>query len=335
MTIGVSSPTFTSLVQEFFYQRLVVDSNASRQTIISYRDSFRLLLRYAERVLRRSPTALTLADLDAPFISAFLDHLEKERRNSVRTRNVRFAAIRSFLHYAALRDPASLPSIHRVLAIPMKRFDRPILGYLSREHMEAILLAPDSSRWSGHRDQVMFATFYNTGARVSEVIALRVSDANLERHPSLLIQGKGRKQRVVPLWKSTIAKLKEWLQRVDQRADAPLFPNRNGKPLSRSGIEKRVRQAVRAASIQCPTLKGRNVTPHTFRHTTAMHLLQSGVDITVIALWLGHEGTNTTHAYIEADLTMKEQALKRIQDPGRKQILFRPRDQLLAFLESL
>jgi site-specific recombinase XerD len=335
MTTNVVSPTFSSLVQEFFTQRLVAQSNASHQTVISYRDSFRILLDYAGRVLRKPPTALNLSDLDAPLISSFLDHLEKDRGNSIRTRNARFAAIRSFLHYAALRDPASLLSIERVLAIPMKRYERPLLGFLTHEEMKAILDAPDPSRWSGHRDQVMFATFYNTGARLSEIIALRVADADLERNLSVRIHGKGRKQRVIPLWKSTAVRLKEWLKRTNQRDEAPLFPNRNGAPLSRSAIEKRLRQAAQAASIKCPTLRGRVVSPHTIRHGTAMRLLQSGVDIAVIALWLGHESPVTTHLYVEADLTMKEEALKKIEDPPRKRLRFRPRDQLLSFLEDL
>ncbi len=334
MTTSIS-PTFSSLVQEFFTQRLVAQSNVSRQTVISYRDTFRLLLRYAERVLRKPATTLNLHDLDASFISSFLDHLEKERGNSVRTRNARLAPIRSFLHYAALRDPASLATIERVLAIPMKRFDRPVLGFLTREEVDAIVDAPDPACWTGHRDQVMFATFYNTGARLSEISALCVADADLERNMSLRIQGKGRKQRVVPLWKSTAARLKRWLKCVNPRPEAPLFPNRDGAPLSRSGIEKRLRQAVRTASLQCPTLRNRQVSPHTFRHTTAMHLLQSGVDIAVIALWLGHESPATTHIYIEADLTMKEQALKRVEEPPNKYVRFRASDKLIAFLDGL
>jgi len=328
------TPTFSSLVQEFFTQRLVGQANASARTVSSYRDTLRLFLRHAEAA-GKSPTALTLADLDAPFILAFLDNLEKERANSIRTRNVRLAAIRSFLHYAALRDPTSLPIVERVFAIPVKRFDRPLLGFLSREETEAILAAPDSSTWSGHRDQALFATLYNTGARVSEITAVRVMDAQLDRSLSLRIQGKGRKERTVPLWKKTASSLKAWLNRLQSAPEGPLFPNRDGTRLSRFGVVKRLRAAVQVATKQCPALKARRVSPHTFRHTTAMHLLQSGVDITVIALWLGHESPTTTHLYVEADLTMKEQALSKLEAPSTRRSRFHASDSLLTFLDGL
>ncbi len=331
-----SAPTFPVLVQDFFAQRLVNQANASARTVASYRDTFRLLLGYAQASHGKPPTEITLTDLDAPLVLAFLGHLEKERGNSVRTRNTRLAALRSFLHYAALRDPASLPSIQRALAIPMKRFDRRLVGFLPREEIDAILAAPDASTWVGHRDQVMFATFYNTGARISEVVALRRLDAELERGSYLLIRGKGRKERTVPLWKTTAARLKAWLKQTEGREpESPLFPNRNGAPLSRSGIERRLRAAVRIAARLCPALKDRRVSPHILRHTTAMHLLQSGVDITVIALWLGHESPATTHHYVEADLRMKEQALKCLTEPIGGPPRFRAKDSLLAFLEAL
>lgn len=327
-------PGFPVLVQDFFTQRLITQANVSARTVASYRDAFRLLLQYAEKT-GKSATTLTLRDLDASFVLAFLDHLENQRGNSVRTRNVRLVALRSFLHYAALRDPTALPTIERVLAIPTKRFNRPLLGFLSREEIEAILAAPDRSTWSGHRDQVMLATFYNTGARVSEIIALRSQDAQLDHNLCLHLHGKGRKERSVPLWKSTATMIKEWLRQADSRPDAPLFPNRDGTTLSRSGVEKRLRAAVVIAAERCPSLRQRRISPHTLRHTTAMHLLQSGVDITVIALWLGHESPATTHLYLEADVSMKEQALKRLEEPSRKSQRFRPSDRLLAFLDGL
>jgi len=309
--------------------------NVSARTVASYRDAFRLLLGFAEERIKKSATALVMGDLDAPFILAFLDHLENERGNSVRTRNTRLAAIHSFLHYAAHRDPVSLPIIGRVLAIPAKRFDQPILGFLSRAEIEALLAAPDRSTWSGQRDQVMFTTFYNTGARVSEVVGLRHMDVEFEGARCVHIRGKGRKNRVVPLWSSTAARLKEWIARMEQGSEGPLFPNRDGQPLSRSGVEKRLQLAVAQATKVCPSLGGRRISPHTLRHTTAMHLLQSGVDITVIALWLGHETPATTHLYIEADLTMKEQALQRIAEPTTRRLRYRAQDRLLAFLDRL
>jgi site-specific recombinase XerD len=309
--------------------------NVSARTVASYRDTFRLLLGYAEIRVKKCAVALAMADLDAPFVLAFLDHLESERGNSVRTRNVRLAAIRSFLHYAAHQDPASLPIISRVLAIPTKRFDQHVLGFLSRVEVEALLATPDRSTWSGHRDQVMFTTLYNTGARVSEVIGLRRTDVEFDGARCVHIQGKGRKQRVVPLWSSTVARLKEWIARMEQRPEAPLFPNRDGRPLSRSGVKKRLRLAVAGAAGVCPSLVGRRISPHTLWHTTAMHLLQSGVDMTVIALWLGHETPAMTHLYVEADLTMKEQALKRVAEPPGSRLRYQAKDRLLAFLDRL
>jgi len=330
-----SSPAFPALLQDFFSQRLMAQRQASPRTVASYRDAFRLLLGYAQARLNKPASALTLADLDAPLILGFLDHLEGERQNSARTRNALLAALRSFLHYAALRDPTALAVIQRTLAIPTKRFDRPLLGFLSREEMEAILAAPDRSTWSRHRDHVLLATLYNTGARVSEIIAVRVGDVALDHAASIRLHGKGRKDRAVPLWKSTVKRLQEWLPRVQGGPQAPLFPNGRGRALSRSGVESRLRTAVAAAATRCPSLAKRRISPHTLRHTTAMHLLQSGVDLSVIALWLGHESPDTTHLYIEADLAMKERALAKLQDPPSTAFRFRASDRLLAFLDGL
>jgi integrase/recombinase XerD len=330
-----ASASFPSLVQDFFCQRLIGQRNVTAGTVAAYRDAFRLLLRYTESRLQRSPVAVTLADLDAPLILAFLDHLEEERGNCARSRNLRLVAIRSFLRYAAHRDPTVLPIVERVLAIPMKRFDRPLLGFLSISEMQAILEAPDRSTWSGLRDHVLLATLYNTGARVSEIVALRVADFDQSAAASVRIFGKGRKERVTPLWRSTAKLLENWLDRVSREPEAPLFPNRHGRPLSRSGVEQRLRAAVAIAGKRCPTLQGRSISPHTVRHTTAMHLLQSGVDISVIALWLGHESPATTHRYIEADLAMKERALESLQEPSARPFRFQAGDKLLSFLNSL
>lgn len=326
---------FPALLQEFFQRRLLAERGASAHTIASYRDTFELLLRYAERRTGRAASALTLDDLDAPLVLAFLDHLEQARGNSPRTRNLRLTAIRSFMHHASLRDPAALPVAQRVLAISPKRFDRPALDFLSRQEVEALLEAPDPGSWSGQRDAVLLAVLYNSGARVSELVGLRVADLLLDRASALHLHGKGRKERVVPLWKSTATKLRVWLRRIDHSPEAPVFPNRAGKPLTRSGIEQRLRVAVAKASARCPSLAARRISPHTLRHTTAMHLLQSGVDITVIALWLGHKDTATTHLYIEADLATKEAALRRLDQPPLKPVRYKPPDRLLAFLEAL
>lgn len=327
---------FPALLQDFFHRRLIAQRGASAHTIASYRDTFELLLRYLEKRTGRTPSALTLEDLNAPVILAFLDHLEADRGNSPRTRNLRLTAIRSFMRHASVCDPTSLPVAQRVLAISSKRFDRPVVDFLSRAEVEALLKAPDRATWSGHRDAVLFAVLYNSGARVSEVIRLRIADVLLDRAFALHLHGKGRKERVVPLWKTTAAQLRAWFAHIDHSPDGPVFPNRAGKPLSRSGVEHRLRVAIRAASERCPSLVGRRISPHTLRHTTAMHLLQSGVDITVIALWLGHEDTATTHLYVEADLAMKEAALRRVEEPGSaRPVRFKAPDRLLAFLEAL
>jgi integrase/recombinase XerD len=327
--------TFPALLQDFFHRRLIAQRGASAHTIASYRDTFELLLRYAEQRTGRTPSALTLEDLDAELILDFLDHLENERGNSARTRNLRLTAIRSFMRHASLRDLSSLPIAQRVLAIPTKRFDRPALNFLSRHEVKALLDAPDTATWSGQRDAVLLAVLYNTGARVSEVTGLKIADVLLDRASALHLHGKGRKERVVPLWKSTATRLRHWLARVDQDPDAPVFPNRAGKPMSRSGVEHRLRVAVMKTSERCPSLAARRISPHTLRHTTAMHLLQSGVDIAVIALWLGHEDPATTHLYVEADLAMKEAALRRLESPVLKPTRFKATDRLLAFLEAL
>jgi integrase/recombinase XerD len=326
---------FPQLLQDFFLRRLVTQRGASARTVESYRDAFELLLGYLEQRTGKPPSALQLADLDAPVVLDFLDHLESERGNSVRTRNARLAAIHSFMRYAAVRDPASLPITARVLAIPAKRFDRPVLSYLTRGQIAAILAAPDRGTWSGRRDAVLLATAYNTGARVSELTALQVRDVLLDRQTAVHLHGKGRKQRVIPLWKNTATQLRTWLDKISPAPDAPVFPNRAGAPLTRSGVRDRLDRAVALAEPRCPSLHGQHITPHTLRHSTAMHLLQSGTDLAVIALWLGHSSPAVTHQYLEADLAAKEAVLQRLTDPGPTPTRFHPGDRLLAFLQGL
>lgn len=330
-----TGPDFPRLLQDFFLQRLITQRGASHRTITSYRDAFELLLRFTEQRTGRPASTLALNDLDAPLILDFLDHLEQERGNSPRTRNARLTAIRSFMRYAGLRDPTALPVVQRVLAIPAKRFDRPVLGFLSRDEIQAVLGAPDRSTWSGHRDAVLLLTLYNSGARVSEITALRVADVLLERQTSLLLHGKGRKDRVIPLWPTTATQLRVWFERIDRRSDGPVFPNRAGKAISRSGVRQRLQRAVTHATEHCPSLAGRRVSPHSLRHSNAMHLLQSGVDLTVIALLLGHEDLSTTHHYLEADLAMKEAALRRLQEPTTAEPRYRASKRMLAFLDTL
>lgn len=336
MTASTSAQgRFAKLVEEFFLERLMRQRNSSPQTVTSYRDCFRLLFEFA-RDQRKKPTeTLTLADIDAPLVLAFLDHLEKDRHNAIRSRNARLAAVRSFLRFAACQDPAALAMIQRVLAIPMKRCDRPLVGFLSREEVQAVINAPDACTWAGQRDQVLLSTLYNTGARVSEARGIKVADVTLEGSPCVRLHGKGRKDRTVPIWPATAVQIRRWLTRIDSTPDKPLFPVANGGMLTRSAVTDRLRRATKTAAGTCVSLTQRRVSPHTFRHTTAMHLLESGVDITVIALWLGHESPATTHIYVEADLKMKEAALKLIQPPDAKEVRYKPPKGLLAFLEGL
>ncbi|MBT8364779.1 MAG: site-specific integrase [Deltaproteobacteria bacterium] len=335
MKAHIIFPNLSQLLQDFFCQNLINQRNVSQQTIAAYRDAFRLLLKYASERIKKPPVKMCIDDLDRSLVLDFLTCLETQRNNSIRTRNARLAAIRSFMHYAAYKEPVSLPVIQGVLSIPMKRFQQPVMEFLSLDEIDAILDAPDPSTWSGRRDRVMFTVFYNTGARASEVIKMQVKDIHLERSASVLIHGKGRKDRAIPLWKTTTAMLKLWLMQLDHDPEIPVFPNRSGKHLSLTGVEDRLRVAVRRACKFCPALQNRKISPHTIRHTTAMHLLQSGVDLAVIALWLGHESPATTHLYMEADLAMKEKALEKLQETPNRSIRYKPGDRLLRFLDRL
>ncbi len=324
-----SPPSFAALVQAYFTEYLTQQRALSPQTIAVYRDGFVLFLNFAEVRLGKSPETMALADITPELIIAFLDHLERQRHNSVRSRNARLAALRSFLKFAGHRDVASLQVIERALGVPVKRFERPMFGYLSREEMLAVIGTPSES-WLSQRDHVLFLLMYNTGARVSEIIGVKDSAACGHLH------GKGRKQRSVPLWHSTVKAVKAWLRFNRQfEATSTLLPSRDGNTMTRSNVTKRLMLAVRTASEHHPRLVQQHVSPHTIRHTTAMHLLQAGVDISVIALWLGHESPATTHHYVEADLTMKERALSRLHEPDFKIQRYRAPDSLIDFLKTL
>ncbi len=336
MVRAPSTPSLAMLLQRFFVDHLQQHRSLSPRTISAYRDTFKLLLHFAEKHLGKSPVNLALTDLDAGFLLAFLDYLENERHNATRSRNARLAALRSFLKYSAHHDLNALPIIEQALAIPMKRFERPMLGFLSREEIDAILDAPEPCGWTGQRDRALLTMLYNTGARVSEVVAIRIKDVILDHSPCVHLHGKGRKNRSVPLWRSTAELLRKWKRRLDvAEGSSYLFPNRGGTEMTRSNVTQRLALAVSAAALKCSTLRRRAISPHTVRHATAMHLLQSGVDITVIALWLGHESPATTHMYVEADLTMKQRALSRLQPTKGNSLRYRPPDQLMKFLESL
>ncbi len=331
----MTAVSFAGMLQNFFLKRLINQKNASPQTISAYKDTFRILLTFLNKQAGKAPSDLTIDDLDAPMILKFLDYLETERGNSINSRNARLAAIRSFFRYASYLDPASTDIINKVLSIPMKRSDRTQVEFLSVEEIETIINAPDTSTRNGYRDHTMFATFYNTGVRVSELINLRIIDVHLDKNTYIKIQGKGRKERAIPLWKRTSRLIKKLINCLNDNSKDYLFTNSRGKQLTRYGVEYRLKVAKDIASKQCPSLKDKHVTPHIIRHTTAMHLLQSGIDINVIALWLGHESPSTTHIYLEADLAMKEKVLQKLNQPRINSIRFKPRDSLLNFLENL
>lgn len=328
-------PSFAALVQQFFTEYLVAQRAVSPRTVACYRDALMLFLGFAERRLGKPPTALRLADIQPDLILAFLDHLERQRHNAVRSRNLRLTALRAFLKFAGRRDVSSLHTVERALAIPMKRFERPMVGSLTREEMLAVLGQPGSS-WTSQRDHLLLALLYNTGARVSEIVGVRCADVVLDGAPCVHLHGKGRKQRSVPLWKTTVKEVRAWLRcNPSLQREAPLLPNRSGSAMTRSNVAKRLDVAVTRAAESHQGLAKKHISPHTIRHTTAMHLLQSGVAFNVIALWLGHETPVTTHRYVEANLAMKEKALARLEAPATKMRRFRAPDSLMRFLEAL
>ena len=298
-------PTFAALVQLFFAEHLTQQRAVSARTVAAYRDAFVLFLDFAQQRLHKMPTMMMLADITPTLVLGFLDHLEDERHNTVRSRNARLAALRTFLKFAARRDVSALHIIEQALSVPMKRFERPMLGFLSREEMLAVIGKPDVG-WVSQRDCLLLALMYNTGARVSEIIGVKVADVVLDAGACVHLHGKGRKARSVPLWRSTANATRAWLKlNPNFNSASALLPNRRGQPMTRSNVTQRLALAVQVATRTTPTLAEHPISPHTLRHTTAMHLLQSGVDISVIALWLGHESPTTTHQYVEADLAMK------------------------------
>jgi len=322
-------------LQAFFAEFLVRQKQVSAQTIAAYRDAFRLLLRFIQETKGREPHELSLSELDASVILAFLDHLETQRHNTIRSRNARLAAIRTFFRFVALREPQCAEWVAQIMAIPVKRQVRKLVGYLTREEMECLLAVPDRESWLGRRNHAMLLTLYNTGARVSELIGLRHSQVSVGVHSFVHLRGKGRKERSVPLWKNTAQVLSSWLRENGAQGDPLVFPNARGAPLTRQGVNYILRKTVRQAIEDCPSLLGKRISPHLLRHSTAAHLLQAGVDPSVIALWLGHENVQTTHVYVEADLQMKENALNRLAPIGTNVRRFKADDSLMRFLSSL
>lgn len=322
-------------LEAYFTDRLLCQQRVSPNTIASYRDTFRLLLAFVQQQTGRSPARLELPQLDATMIGAFLAHLETDRGNSPRTRNVRLGAINGFFNYCALRHPEHADLIARVLAIPAKRSEKRIVTFLTPEEVKALLDSPDRSTWTGRRDHALLLTTVQTGLRVSEVIGLTNADVHLGTGPHLRAWGKGRKERVAPLTSQTVAVLKVWTRERGGLPVDPLFPTRTGRPMTRDAIERRLAKHVNSAEAKCPTLCSKRVSMHVLRHTAAMMLLTAGVDTSTIALWLGHEQERTAHIYLHADLAIKQRALDRITPPNGRPGRYRPPDRLLAFLQDL
>lgn len=322
-------------LQAFFTDRLAQQRQASPRTIAAYRDTLRLLLGFVHQQSGKMPSELDWEDLDATMITSFLNHLESDRHNTTRTRNVRLTAIRSLFSYAALRHPEHALLIQRVLAIPPKRFDKRIVTFLTTTEIDALLAAPDQARWEGRRDRVLMLLAIQTGLRVSELTGLNCSDVTLGTGANVRCEGKGRKQRAVPLTGPVQALLRPWLTERGGDPEDPLFPTRTGRRLSRDAVALRVSTHAATAAKRCPSLLGRRIHPHVLRHSCAMSLLQAGVDTSVIALWLGHAGVRSTDAYIHADLSIKERALALTTPTTAKPGRYRPTDKVLAFLQTL
>jgi site-specific recombinase XerD len=332
-----TASTFPTLLEAFFIDRLMRQRQVSHHTVASYRDTFRLLLQYAQRQLGKAPSALTLPDLDTPFLGAFLDHLEQERDNSARSRNVRLAAIHSFFRYVALYSPEHSALAQRVLAMPSKRYLRRPIDFLTPVEVAALLAAPDLNTRGGRRDRALLLLAVQTGLRASELLSLRCQDIVLGPGAHVRCHGKGRKVRNTPLRKETITVLRGWLQELQCQPSDPAFPTTSGTALSHDGLQYLLTKHLAVAHNHCPSLAGKRVTPHVLRHTLAMDLLHNGVDRSVIALWLGHESVETTSIYLQADMKLKEEALaKTTATPADvRASRYRPDDHVLAFLRSL
>lgn len=331
----MSAANLPALLQRFFTARLHSQLGASPHTIASYRDTFRLLLVFASERLRRAPSKLRVEELDAPFLGAFLDDLERKRSNTPKTRNSRLAAVRSFFRFVAYEEPACSLQCQRILAIPAKRHERRPVDFLTETETAALVAAPDLATWIGRRDRTLLLVATQTGLRNAELRSLRRRDVELGVGAHVRCFGKGRKMRCTPLRRDVAIAIESWLAERGKETDAPVFPNSRGGPLSADALQRLVTRHIVTAATTCPSLAGRSITPHTLRHTTAMTLLHRGIDQTVIALWLGHESIETTQIYIHADMRLKERALAHADKAGSAPPRFRPKDRLLAFLQSL
>jgi len=331
----MTSANLAALLEAFFTDRLIGQRRVSPHTVASYRDTFRLLLRFAQRELGKAPSNLAITDLNANLVGAFLDNLEKARANACRSRNLRLTAIRSFFRYTALECPEYSAGIQRVLAIPRKRQSSRLVDFLTRPETEALLAVPDQTTWLGRRDRTLLLLAMQTGLRLSELIGLRQGNIYLGRGAHVRCEGKGRKQRCTPLTRTTVQALRAWIREQGKDETRILFPSARGGLLSHDSVQYLVTKYATTAAKSCPTLSKKRVTPHVLRHTTAMELLQAGVDRSVIALWLGHESLETTQIYLDANLALKEDALKKTSPVNATIGRFKPDDQLLSFLRNL
>lgn len=331
----MSATKLAPLLQRFFTERLISQQGASPHTVAGYRDTFRLLFRFTTERLRRPPSALRIEDLDVSMLERFLDSLERDRGNGPRTRNHRLSALHAFFRYVELAEPALSLQCQRILAIPPKRFERGPVEFLTEDEITALVSAPTPDTWIGQRDRALLLLTAQTGLRNSEITALRRQDVELGTGPHVRCLGKGRKSRCTPLRPDVVAVLKAWLSKQPGAPTAPVFPSARGRRLSADAFQRLVARHTATACRTCPSLKVKTVTPHTLRHSAAMALLWRGVDLTVIALWLGHESTESTEVYLHADMRIKERALARATPSGLVPGRYRAPDPVLAFLEAL
>lgn len=327
--------TLSALIQSFFTERLCAQMDASPHTIASYRDTFRLLLKFAGEKAGKSPMALSIEELDVEMIGVFLDDIENVRKNSARSRNTRLAAIRSFFRFVALQEPAYMFHCQKILSMPSKRYIRRNVEFLDTQEMQGLINAPDCSTWIGRRDHAILTIALQTGLRASELVKLQCCDIVLETGAHVRCEGKGRKLRATPLRRETVTVMKNWLKERRGSEHDPLFPTMRGDKMSRDALEHLVKRHIKTAIKSCPSLIGKRVSPHVLRHSTAMDLLHHGVDQGVTALWLGHESVETTQAYIHADMKLKEKALAKMSPSAQNTGRYKPDDKLLSFLESL
>jgi len=330
-----TAANFAPLLEQYFTKRLMAQRQVSPNTIASYRDTFRLLLVFSQKRLNKAPATLSLLDIDAALIDAFLDDLEKTRGTHARSRNLRLSAIRSFFNYAAYYEPAHAEQIQQVLAIPTKKYDRVQVGFLTRPEVESVLAAPDIQTWIGRRDHALLLMAFQCGLRLSELTGLRNADVELNAGAHVRCIGKGRKERTTPLSAQTVKVLKAWFKETPRGASDIVFPTVHGGPMSADAVQYLVAKHVAVARQTCPSLKSKRVSPHMTRHTAAMELLLAGIDLPTMALWLGHESIKSTQVYLDANLALKEAALAKTTPFDGRMTRFKPKDSLLEFLRNL